>query len=59
MRHVLLATVALGLCAALAYSRPGAELSWKYQGYKSLPAAAAAAQVQNKRLLVGLSGAFT
>ena len=59
MRRFLLATIALGMCASLAYSRPKSGLSWKHEGYSSLPAAAAEAQAARKRLLVGLSGSFT
>ena len=34
-------------------------LTWKFEGYSQLPAAAAEAQRTKRRLLVGLSGADT
>ena len=38
---------------------PPRTLTWKYEGYSQLPAAAAEAQRTRRRLLVGLSGSGT
>ena len=59
MRCILLAVVAVLLCASPAHSGPKTKFAWKHEGYKSLRAAAAEAQTVKKRLLVGLSGSFT
>ena len=59
MRRIVLAAVALVMCATLAHSGSKAGLSWKHEGYKSLLAAAGEAKAGNQRLLVGLSGSFT
>jgi hypothetical protein len=48
--------VALALAAGAA---PAARLTWEYDGYARLPAAAAAAKRAQKRILVGLAGSPT
>ena len=47
---------ALVLTAAAA---PAGTLTWTYDGYATLPAAAAAAKRAKKRILVGLAGSPT
>ena len=58
MKHSLLfaAVMVLGLPAG---TQAKSNLTWKYDGYSKLPAAAAEAKRTNRRLLIGLSGSST
>jgi len=58
MKALLFAT-AVCLLATGSVAAPSRTLTWKYEGYSQLPAAAAEAQRTKRRLLVGLSGAGT
>ena len=56
MKAALFAT-AVCLLGTGVVAAPPRTLTWKFEGYSQLPAAAAEAQRTRKRLLVGLSGA--
>jgi hypothetical protein len=52
-------TAVLAALALTAGAAPPAKLTWTYDGYARLPAAAAAAKRAEKRILVGLAGSPT
>ena len=58
MKATLFATVVCLLGTGVV-AAPPRTLTWKYEGYSELPAAAAEAHRTRRRLLVGLSGAGT
>ncbi|MHC4134717.1 MAG: hypothetical protein ACYTDU_10340 [Planctomycetota bacterium] len=49
----------LAALALAAGAAPAAKLTWTYDGYARLPAAAAEAKRAQKRILVGLAGSPT
>ena len=53
------ALFAVCLFATGSAAAPPRALTWQFEGYSQLPAAAAEAQRTKRRLLVGLSGADT
>ena len=58
MKATIIAAVVC-LLGTNAVAAPPRTLTWKFEGYSQLPAAAAEAQRTRRRLLVGLSGAGT
>ena len=58
MRVALFATFVFLLGSGV-LAAPPRSLTWKYEGYSQLPAAAAEAHRTRSRLLVGLSGSGT
>ena len=58
MRATLFATV-FCLIGSGVVAAPPRTLTWQYEGYSQLPAAAAEAHRTRRRLLVGLSGSGT
>jgi hypothetical protein len=58
MKATLFATVVCLLGAGV-QAAPPRTLTWKFEGYSQLPAAAAEAHRTRRRLLVGLSGSGT
>ncbi len=53
--------IAAAICVlgAVSSAAPSRKLTWKFEGYSQLPAAAAEAHRTRRRLLVGLSGSGT
>jgi len=49
----------LAALVLVAGAAPASKLTWTYDGYAKLPAAAAAAKRAKKRILVGLAGSPT
>ncbi len=58
MKPTLFAAVVCLLGTGVA-AEPPRTLTWKFEGYSQLPAAAAEAHRTRRRLLVGLSGSGT
>ena len=58
MKANIIATTVCRLATG-AVAAPPRTLTWNFEGYSQLPAAAAEAQRTRRRLLVGLSGAGT
>ena len=58
MKATLFATVVCLLGSGVNAATP-TKLTWKFEGYTQLPAAAAEAHRTRRRLLVGLSGSGT
>jgi len=59
MKRAAIVATAVCLLATGTVAAPPRTLTWKFEGYSQLPAAAAEAQRTRRRLLVGLSGAGT
>ena len=59
MTRATMFAAALCLLSTGAMAEPPRTLTWKFEGYSQLPAAAAEAQRTQRRLLVGLSGSGT
>ena len=58
MKATLIAAAVCLLGTGVA-AAPPPKLTWKFEGYSQLPAAAAEAQRTRRRVLVGLSGSGT
>ena len=59
MRRAVIAILVLAGISAWAVAGPPKQLTWDFEGYPAVVAAASKAKLEKRRLLLGLSGGDT